>query len=137
MRFIGIDPDVKKSGVAVATDGRLDQLHTMDFWSLIDFLDANADAHIVIEAGWLNKTASYHPSKNQSTAAKIGAYVGANWQIGKLLEEYCQYMNRVYSLVKPTRTKVDGRDFQLYTGWGKRTNSEERDAAMLIVGKIK
>ncbi len=137
MRFIGIDPDIRRSGVAVAIDGKLEQLHTMDFWSLIDFLDANADAHIVIEGGWLNKTHNYHPTQNKFTAAKIGANVGANWQIGKLLEEYCQYMSRTYELVRPLRSKVDGREFHLYTGWKKRTNSEERDAAMLIVGKIK
>jgi len=137
VRYVGIDPDIKKSGVAVANDGTLEQLHTMDFWSLVEFLDANPDFHIVIEAGWLNKTASYHPSQNKNTAAKIGSYVGANWQVGKLLEEYCQYMSRAYSLVRPTRSKIDGREFQLYTGWGKRTNSEQRDAAMLVIGKIK
>jgi len=136
MKYIGIDPDVKKSGVAVAVDGKLQELHTMDFWSLIEFLDKDLNAHVVIEAGWLNKTANYHPSQNKNTASKIGSYVGANWQVGKLIEEYCVYMNRTYNLVKPTQSKVDGREFQMYTGWGKRTNSEERDAAMLIIGRV-
>ncbi len=136
MKYIGIDPDIKKSGVALANEGKLEQLHTLDFWNLIEFLDANPNAHVVIEAGWLNKTHNYHSTENKFTAAKIGANVGANWQIGKLLEEYCQYMSRTYTLVRPTRSKVDGRDFQLYTGWGKRTNGEQRDAAMLVIGKF-
>ncbi len=136
MKYIGIDPDIKESGVAVGVDGRIDNLYVMKFWDLIDFLDKNLEATIVIEAGWLNKTANYHATQNKFTAAKIGANVGANWQIGKLLEEYCLYMERNYLLVRPTRSKTDAKEFQLYTGWKKRTNSEQRDAAMLIVGRV-
>jgi hypothetical protein len=126
MRYIGIDPDTEKNG-----------LHNMPFWDLIQFLEERPDAHVIIEAGWLNKSVNHHFAENKYVAASIGSKVGANAEIGKLIEKFCQNNARPYRLVKPVKSKVNQQQFKVYTGWTKRTNQEQRDAGMLVIGNFK
>lgn len=51
-------------------------------------------------------------------------------------EDFCLRIGIPYELVAPknNKTKVDSEYFKKLTGYDKRTNNHERDAAMLVVG---
>lgn len=140
--YIGIDPDVKESGVATYVKGNDLLLDCFTFFDLFSYLLAqtriNEDYNIcvVIEAGWLNK-GNWHTvsNKSKSHSAKIGGYVGANHAVGKKIVEMCEYLEIDFELVKPTRSKVNAATFKETTGYQKRTNPEKRDAGMLVYGR--
>ena len=141
--LIGIDPDVTKSGYA-----RLNKnddsfiLRNLTFFELYDTLlyyhmkNPDCEVEVFIEAGWLNKS-NWHTSGKMSVAlaAQIGQRTGANHETGKKIVEMCEYLNLKYTLVKPTKSKVDAKEFKTLTKYEGRTNQEQRDAAMLIVGR--
>jgi hypothetical protein len=134
--IIGIDPDLEKSGVAFFKNGQL-TIVTLGFYDLIeksrlDIEISNYKNHYLIEAGWLNQKASWHTAQNKSVAAAIGRKVGENHAVGKLLAQCLEAMGHEVTLVKPTRSKLDAKQFKAITGYEGRTNQEERDAAMLI-----
>jgi len=138
--YLGIDPDVAKSGVAIWNSGEKEfvGLSTLKFFDLTTAIQfyKNNQLVVVIEAGWLNKKSNFHGRKGQSKAVgeKIAKAVGANHQVGKLLIEFCQSVNVDYVEVRPANKKIDAAGFKKITGYEGRTNSEVRDAAMLVFG---
>lgn len=136
MIFIGIDPDVEKSGFA-AWDSRRRTFLEIENYSFFDLIERlkgfDSEIEVVVEAGWLIKKSNFHGRKGQtkSVGEKIAKAVGANHQVGKLFVEWCKKNNVVCYEIKP-KGKIDGAEFKRKTGWGKRTNSEHRDAAMLV-----
>lgn len=137
MILIGIDPDVTASGYASGSLGEIEILGILPFWDLIcrlERLNANCDIEVYIEAGWQNKKSNWHNYKSTNIASRVGKNVGANHQVGKLLEEFCKVNDIRYHLVRPISNKVDRATFEKLTG-GKfpKTNQEERDAGMLIL----
>ena len=136
--IIGIDPDIDKSGLAIAKDGMIKDLECLDFMSLQFFLVGNKDKikKVYLEAGWLNKKASWHVSPNKETAGRTGYKVGQNHQVGMIIEQVLKHHEIPYDLVRPTESKRNHKDFCIFTKWDKeiRTNQEKRDAAILIVG---
>lgn len=143
--FIGIDPDVDKSGVAyyVSSNKKL-TLKSLTFFDLLEYLKKvkknfsdveNVKLTVVIEGGWLNKS-NWHVVKNGTAAvnAKIGSHVGENHEVGRKIVEMCQYLNINHIVVTPRRTKVKEEYFKMLTGYKARTNQEKRDAALLVWG---
>lgn len=133
--FIGIDPDIVKSGYAVydKSDKSL-QIYNKTFPEILeDFAAWNCPIHVVIEAGWHIKKSNWHKAQGNYVREKIAKNVGENHAVGKLLAEYCQYNNISYELVKP-KGKVNSKYFEKLTGI-KRSNPETRDAAMLVFGR--
>lgn len=134
--IIGIDPDLEKSGVAIL--GQELQLKNLTFPETVELLRDFQDEikKVVIEAGWLNKKSNFHGRHGQSKAKgeSIARNVGENHATGKLLVEMAKSLGLAVVEVKPTRTKLKAEDFNRITGWQGRTNQEQRDAAMLIVG---
>ena len=137
-RWIGIDPDVDESGFAVWNDESeefetIDQASFFEITLIISTMAKAFDVQVVIEAGWLIKKSNWHGHKRQSKAVgeKIAKAVGANHQVGKLFCEFCNNSHIVYQSQKPLG-KLDARQFKRITGWEKVTNSEKRDAAMLV-----
>lgn len=134
--IIGIDPDLEKSGVAILNPTL--ELRNLSFPDLVELFRLNQDEikKVVIEAGWLNKKSNYHRhiSQSKSASERIAKNVGENHATGKLISEMASYYGLAVVLVKPTRTKLNGVDFNKFTGWHGRTNQEQRDAAMLIFG---
>lgn len=109
--LIGIDPDSKKSGVAIYVKQTGDyQLFNFTFFDLFECLVFHASNYenvlVKLESGWLNKS-NWHVNKNQSNAVSgiIGKKTGLNHQTGILIEQMCQYINIEYRLVKPTTAK--------------------------------
>lgn len=142
--IIGIDPDIKKSGVAVVANENID-LHNLTFFELFDFLKSNEIKLVVIEAGWLNKKSNWHKgyynkgkliTNTNNINENISKKTGANHETGRKIVEMCVYLGIDYQLIKPTSKKVNTLFFEKLTGI-KRSNQETRDAAMLILNIVK
>jgi len=140
--LIGVDPDVTKSGVCICSETRGLYLKNLTFFKLFDELTmfkgySYLSVEVYIEAGWLNKS-NWHKVVNGSSNinAQIGQRTGANHETGKKIVEMCEYLGLKYHLIKPTKTKVDAITFNKITNHKGRTNQEQRDAAMLVVGRI-
>jgi hypothetical protein len=137
--IIGIDPDTDKSGVALLWKpaGNLD-LRNLRFFQLYDFLEGMAQSveKVVIEAGWLNKS-NWHVKTGDRAAyaGQIGQRTGANHETGRKIVEMCEYLSLKVELVKPTKSKVDADLFRRLSKYERRTNQEQRDAAMLVLGR--
>lgn len=144
--IIGIDPDVSQSGVAILRPGKGIELTTLSFFELRDFLTSEkGNIYIVkVEAGHKVTIANFHGSKNSRTAAAIGRNVGANNEVGKKIVEMCEHYGLPVKEVKPfrkiwkngkishaeLRSQFKIRGIPLPT---KRTNQEERDAALICL----
>lgn len=136
MKYIGIDPDIDKSGIAIwdSSRGSFDFLSTQSFYDLLDTLLMNKESYVRIEAGWLNKKSNYHVAKSKGISDAISRKVGENHMIGKLIERFCIRNNIKYQLIKPSTKKYNSITFTKTTGVKGRTNQEVRDAAMLVFG---
>lgn len=137
--FIGIDPDVEKSGIAFK-NGKLIELSNLTFFQLYDYLSFYKERElkpiVYIECGYLNKS-NWHKKSNSNASvnAKIGERTGANFEVAKKIVEMCDYLSLYYVKIKPKQSKIDSKLFKQITGIDKRTNQEQRDAYMLIHGR--
>ncbi len=134
MKYIGIDPDSDKSGVAVYdTDEGKIRLFNLKFFDLFDYLNENKGniAEICVEAGWMNRKSNWHGAKNVSTASKVGKNVGSNHQTGRLLCEMIEYLRIPYCKIVPHSAKWDNDFVQRY--YHGSTNSEQRDALKMLL----
>lgn len=133
--YIGIDPDVDKSGVAVwDKSNKTLELYNMTMPELIDKLKRyNSSIYVVIEAGWLINKSNWHTAHGQYRREKIAKNVGENHASGKIIEQFCKHLGISYELMKP-KGKIDQQTFKNMTKVIKRTNQEQRDAAMLVYG---
>lgn len=137
--YIGIDPDVDKSGVAISGKSGV-RLMNLKFFDLFKELSAwvqyNKDKIVVvIECGYLNKGNWHKTTGSNSVNAQIGQRTGANHETAKKIVEMCEYLGLTYEQVKPTRSKVNAEFFKQITKITGRTNQEQRDAYMLIHGR--
>jgi hypothetical protein len=136
--FIGIDPDVSKNGVAFwFKESKKLELESLTFFGLFEALKSlkvHYEIHVIIDAGWLNKSNFHVTGTNKNVNGKIGERVGANHEVGKKIAEMCEYLGVYSTLHKPTKSKVDKETFQKITGYIGRTNQEVRDAGMLVFG---
>lgn len=139
MIYIGIDPDCKKSGVAIIEkieNTKMLTLLNLPFFTLYSELkilaDKNIKHEIIIEAGFLNKS-NWHFNNKFSTykIAEIGERVGANHETAKKIIEMCEFIGLNHKVIKPLRSKIDSKMFEKITGVN-RSNQEQRDAFMLI-----
>ena len=137
--YIGIDPDVDKSGVAIR-QGKEVFLFNYRFFDLYTILaqfkaDIESEVVVVIECGYLNKGNWHKTTGSNSVNAQIGQRTGANHETAKKIVEMCEYLDLAYELVRPTKEKKNAAIFKAITGYSKRTNAEVRDAAMLVFGR--
>lgn len=139
--YLGIDPDVEKSGYAIIENkGAIIQLGTKPFFELIELMDNHyciSDCLVVIEAGWLNEITNYHTATGKG-GQRIALNVGRNQQVGILLVEYCK--NKGLNVVearpfkkgwKGPQGKITHEELSYFTGITKKTNQEARDAVLL------
>lgn len=152
MVIIAIDPDVTKSGVAIldSNANSLD-LHSMTFPELVDIflsLQTREDIIVCVEAGWINN-ANWHIRSYDSKAAACakGNSTGRNHEVGRKMIELCKHWNIPCKEVKPLRKYWQGKDGKIthheldriMRAYSviipKRTNQEERDAALLALNQ--
>lgn len=137
--FVGIDPDIEKSGFAIWNKTKQDLILTcLPFWELVNklyFLNKTSDLEVRIEGGWLIKKSNWHGNSKQTkaTGEKIAKSVGMNHQTGILMKEFCESKGISYSLIKP-QGKLKAEAFNKITKHKGRSNQEQRDAAMLVYG---
>lgn len=144
--YIGIDPDVTASGVCIWDSEAKEIVHLecMKFYELFDQLTEfsvilqydGIHTQVIVDAGWLNGS-NFHakPGQTHRVSAQIGERTGANHEVGKKIIEMCEYLGLSVELHRPTKSKVDAKYFKQITKYTKRTNQDQRDAAMLVVWK--
>lgn len=153
--IIAIDPDVDKNGIAILNvPTREVKLLSLKFPETIEFLFEHIAAHepheplsVCIEAGWVNKP-NFHLYSHDlpAVAAAKGRSVGRNEQVSRCLIEYSQWLADKQNTpliavhaVKPLAKCWYGKDKKItheelayfVHGLPKRTNQEERDAALI------
>lgn len=137
--FIGIDPDVDASGVAVIQGEKIN-LSNMRFCDLYEHLrfyrERVVKPTVYVECGYLNQS-NWHKVRGGSAAlnAKIGNRTGANHEVARKIVEICKYFDIPFVEVRPTGSKLKANIFKQVTGIAERTNQEQRDALMLIWGR--
>lgn len=141
--LIGIDPDVDKSGMAVK-DSLGISLHTLKFFDLYEFLLRNRDkvTKVRIEASWLIKHNWNKKAKGTAAInARIGNDAGRNHEVGRKIVEMCQHLLIPYQEVEPLKKHWKGPDGKIthdelsrMAKLPARTNQEQRDACLLIIG---
>jgi len=144
--IIGIDPDVEKNGVACyKPTGKLLEVSNLTFFELFDFLNFSKEnvKHVVIEGGWLIAKSNFHNERSGvRVAARIGNNTGSNHETGRKIVEMCEYLQIPHRIIKPLKKCWKGKDgkitheeFVRLTGIiAKRSNQEQRDAALLVWG---
>lgn len=123
---IGIDPGVH-TGLAVAEDGKLVRLETLNFWKVYHIVCGLIDEHgslrVAIEvpstkANWHGPTAAHN--------------VGRVCREAELLADGLELAGAQVQRVHPPG-KVNAATFARITGWTGRTNEHQRDAGMLAI----
>ena len=161
--IIGVDPDIEKSGLAILRlETRTLEVGAFRFPELLDRIRKAREAtpaderfSVFVEAGWLNK-GNWHVTESrngkfspQAWAAAVGASKGENGAVGKLLLECLEHDGINAIPKKPLRKCWRGpdrkithaelvRECDLYrvNFKEKRSNQEERDAALLAIVSI-
>lgn len=151
--IIGIDPDVDRSGVCFLN--MIDREMTVDSLTFLDILDKLMRAGklneafpeecrrrfcVVVEASW-KQTHNWHTARGESAAiaAKKGYAVGRNHEVGHKIVEMCEMLGIECVEHAPLKKCWKGKDrkithseiSQFIPGFPKRSNHEERDAALL------
>lgn len=144
MTYIGIDPDIDKSGVAwLDSETRELRMMTFGFADLIDLFDvvskSDTPPTVVVEASWLVQSNwHYTPYDTRRKCASLGRAVGRNHQTGILIAQMAEHYGLRVTLRKPLTKCWQGKDrkitqaeLEAITGTAGRTNQEMRDAALL------
>jgi len=147
--YIGIDPDVKKNGVAIVEkETKKLECAALTIGDTLDYLqwvagratESGASVKVYVEAGWMNRT-NWHLTKwdNRGQVVAKGVSQGRNEQVSRLLGEMCEHYGLQWQWVKPLHKCWSGQDRKIthaelcaVTGlvYG-RTNQEMRDAALI------
>lgn len=151
--IVGIDPDIKKSGLAIYdceqkvwTDfGDYTCLHVETY---VRTLPAE-NTTVYVEAGWLNQglqkkfrdnpPKDWHLWPNDQKLAWMfarGVDVGENFRAGKFFVERLREYGFEVVEYRPVTAKWDAQDLARYTGITKRTNPEIRDAIKIVFFNI-
>ena len=148
---VGIDPDVQQSGVAQIQDGVI-SVYRMSLIGIVEYLQTLKICYshltVVVEAGWKNKATWHLFQVSNAKAAFIGRAVGANHTIGKQIVEVCKHFGINVVEQKPLRKRWSGSNGKItheelaevlktykLQGLPKRTNQDERDAALLALNE--
>lgn len=145
LNVIGIDPDLRASGVATVENGKLIFLQCLDFASLMAFCQhKHKQGFIFVVENVLAHKAIY-ANKRTSNAGAMGA-IGKN--VGQCQGVYACIVNMLSSIGAVIYTppplkgiqkkaKTDAKLFKTLTGWSGQSNPDTRDAAMLALSNYK
>jgi len=131
---IGIDPDNKKSGLAVYRAGKLVELHNLTYKEFCtQVIDRRfGEAVFVVEDSEQNK---FMYARNRGgpdqVATKIAQDVGRVKRLGTCMADLLEVLGYKVHRVKPCKKNFakDKARFEYLTGWEGRSNPETRSAA--------
>lgn len=128
--LIGIDPG-KNTGIAIYRDGALHQLHTLSP-DMIESLLVRVRPDLVVYEDSRQQSAVFSRGTNARATLKIARNVGEIDMLCRQIEDMCRRHGLESLGVSPLRkgAKLDADRFAAVTGWVKRSNQHERDAAM-------
>lgn len=133
---IGIDPDLDKNGVAIVTDGQVQELNNLNFMELMKFCSTyHQQAVFVLEDVEHNKPVfnrRLKPLQNLKVAQNVGMVKG----VARLIAQFLETGDYRFIKVRPLRGELKGAKknrayFNQITGWSKSSNEDNRDAALL------
>lgn len=133
MNVIGIDPGVNM-GVAIYEDAKLTELLTIEPTGLTDIFSAYAgDPLFVAFEDSRLQSHIWVPSQTKGVAANIARKVGMVDAWCYMIERYCESWDVAYMRISPKAkgAKLNAEQFKSVTGWTKKSNAHERDAAMV------
>lgn len=139
-RFVGIDPDLRKNGVAVMEDGVYVSLGALGIVELVNMFRKHAgdpETVFILEDVNVHRPTFTRHGQNEKKMQKISQNVGMVKAIAEVLVEFLSHYGCRFELRAPLKgfakqAKNDAKLFTRLTGWEGRTNSDVRDAAMLI-----
>ena len=144
MIHIGIDPDMRKPGVAIIQNGVYTSIQSMTNVELFALIEKHRGlASVMWHVEDVNAvSATYFRPRHgavskQAVQDNISQKVGMVKALGTVIIDVLDYYACNYELVKPLRgplkkAKHEAELFKQLTGWEGRTNQDSRDAAMLI-----
>lgn len=129
--LIGIDPG-KNTGVAIYRGGALHQLHTLSP-DMIGSLLVRVRPDLVVFEDSRKQSAVFSRGTNARATLKIARNVGEIDMLCRQIEDMCRRHGLESVGVSPLRkgAKLDADRFAAVTGWARRSNQHERDAAMV------
>lgn len=141
--IIGIDPDVRKSGVGVVNSKGEVEVFSFTFPELIEHLKLSAQLKdctvVVVEASWKIST-NWHTGRGDSirTAARKGKDAGRCHEVGRKIVECAKFYGLevveqlpLKKIWKGKDGKITDEEIKAFMPIQGRTNQEERDAALL------
>lgn len=127
--LIGIDPGVN-TGVAVWNGTELERVESTDIICAMEIVRHYNDYHNI--QVYYEDARLRHWFGSSGREKLMGA--GSVKRDSQIWETFCKGYDIPYVAVAPkdNMTKLNAKQFALYTGWKGRTNEHERDAAMLV-----
>lgn len=142
MIVVGIDPDIRKSGVALAIDGKLAELHSLPFVEVLPYImSIGLPGSLLVKIENPGAVSAMWSQRNKmSLAAKMSVAqdVGRVMAVAELLQQVIENAGHQVKMVKPLhgpvkRAKDDAEYFNRLTGWAGRSNQDKRDAALIAL----
>lgn len=133
--ILGIDPDVKGSGLALYENGKLKTLCNATLVQLYDWLsDSCNQSLLVVMEDVTTNTATFAKAGAVTKRAqqKVSYGVGRNAQVGWHILEVCEHLG--FEVIKKplsSQWKKQKTVFERMTGWTGRSNEETRSAAYI------
>ncbi|MGL6010203.1 MAG: hypothetical protein ACRC0J_01630 [Shewanella oncorhynchi] len=132
--ILGIDPGAS-TGVAEYVEGALSSIYTTDTLKLLSMLGSLAvkPRIVVIEDSTMQSHVFTGSDKNRATALKVARNIGEVDGYCKIIKQLCGELGIPYVGISPKNKgeKLNAISFNSLTGWDRKSNQHERDAAMV------
>lgn len=131
--IIGMDPGVS-TGLATYSGGQLKALETIEPHAIRELLLERKPARVIFEDSRLQShTWNAQRQKSRAAVAAVGRSLGHVDQICRQIVSICEELGIPAHGISPAvkGAKLDADQFEVRTGWGRRSNQHERDAAMV------
>lgn len=143
--IVAIDPDSDKSGIAwLNVEKRTIETATLEFPYLLERIESLTmltNLCVIVEASWLNGHHNWHSNgaDNRRVSSSKGYDIGRNHETGKKIVEMAKHYGLEVIECHPLKKGWRGPDGKIthdelayfVPGLAKRTNQEQRDAALL------
>lgn len=131
--IIGIDPDLRKSGVCVLdSTGEIMILESQNINELIQLIDWNLDAVYAVEDVNKNKATFSRGRQSQAQISKIAQNVGMVKGAATLIVDIIEHKTGKKVLLAPLglgkQVKNNAAMFRCLSGYQGQTNEDKRDA---------